>query len=402
MAVAAVVLVLFTGCQSKPDNQSDKPDSHAASNDKSNDKSRDDDEPGVTLKSDAQARAGLRTESLTERPLHPELIAYGKLLADPAGSFVIRASSSGTLRASRERWPAIGQNIPTGTAIGSIEPRLAPSDRVSLNTQLSTARADLNASHTSVSAAQTAYDRARALNADNKNVSDRAVQEAASKLAAEQAREAGLRTSVATLERATSASGLEGQPVTADQGGEVTEALAQPGEWVEQGAPIFRLQRFDRLLARVNLAVGDNLPSGVPALIVPAGYENMAPLPAASVGVAAEADAHTQGLPLLFRLDRVFPGLRPGIAVTARFTLPGTTGEGVLVPRSALVQYEGRLWVYLQTKPDRFTRRPVPADLPAANGLLAAHGFAAGDRVVVTGAQTLLSEEFKSQNEDTN
>jgi len=400
MAVAAAVLVLIAGCQSKPGDQDDKPDSHAASSNKSS----DNDEPGVTLKSDAQKRAGIHTEALTERPLHPELIAYGKLMADPAESFVIRASSSGTLRPSRERWPAIGQNIPAGSAIGSIEPRLAPSDRVSLNMQLSTARADLSASHASVSAAQTAYDRARALNADNKNVSDRAVQEAALKLAEEQAREAGLRTSVANLERATSATNpLDGQLVTAGQGGEVTEVLAQPGEWVEQGAPLVRLQRFDRLLARVNLAVGDRLPSAAPAaLLVPAGYENMAPLPAVSAGVAAEADAHAQGLPLLFRLDRVYPGLRPGIAVTARFTLPGTTGEGVLVPRSALVQYEGRLWVYIQTKPDRFTRRPVSADVPTAGGLLAAHGFAPGDRIVVTGAQTLLSEEFKSQNEDTN
>jgi multidrug efflux pump subunit AcrA (membrane-fusion protein) len=400
MALVAAVLVLIAGCQSKPDNQADKPDSPAASNNKSS----DDDEPGVTLKSDARARAGIQTEALAERPLHPELIAYGTLMADPAESFVVRASSSGTLRASRERWPAIGQNISAGAAFGSIEPRLAPADRVSLNTQLSTARADLNAGHAAVSAAQTAYDRARSLNADNKNVSDRAVQEAASKLAAEQAREAGLRASVATLERATSDSNaLEGQPVTAERGGEVTEVLAQPGEWVEQGAALVRLQRFDRLLARVNLAVGDRLPSAAPsALIVPAGYENMAPLSAASAGIAAEADAHAQGLPLLFRLDRVYPGLRPGIAVTARFALPGAAGGGVVVPRRALVQYEGKFWVYVQTKPDRFTRRSVPADLPAADGLLAAHGFAPGDRIVVTGAQTLLSEEFKSRNEDTN
>jgi hypothetical protein len=36
-------------------------------------------------------------------------------------------------------------------------------------------------------------------------------------------------------------------------------------------------------------------------------------------------------------------------------------------------------------------------------GFLAARGFETGDRLVVTGAQSLLSEEFKSKNEaDTN
>jgi hypothetical protein len=55
--------------------------------------------------------------------------------------------------------------------------------------------------------------------------------------------------------------------------------------------------------------------------------------------------------------------------------------------------------VYVQAAADRFVRRPVPTDLPAAGGYLAEQGFSPGDRVVTTGAQSLLSQEFKSTNE---
>ena len=53
----------------------------------------------------------------------------------------------------------------------------------------------------------------------------------------------------------------------------------------------------------------------------------------------------------------------------------------------------------MQVSDERFDRRPVPLDRPAGNGYVVTRGFAAGDKVVVTGAQTLLSEEFKSSNE---
>ena len=75
----------------------------------------------------------------------------------------------------------------------------------------------------------------------------------------------------------------------------------------------------------------------------------------------------------------------------------------MLIPRSAIVQQDGRQWVYVQSKADRFTRRPVSTDRPVQAGYIVTRGFESGDKLVVTGAQTLLSEEFKSKNEaDTN
>src|SRR5207237_968355 len=82
----------------------------------------------------------------------------------------------GVLRAQSGRnWPSFGETVPDGTSIGTVEPRLAPIERVDLVTRLSDAHADVEAADARVSAARSAFERARTLNADNKNISDRAV-----------------------------------------------------------------------------------------------------------------------------------------------------------------------------------------------------------------------------------
>jgi multidrug efflux system membrane fusion protein len=372
----------LTGCKDKDDER--KPAAPAAEKKKD----ADDDGPGVTVPKEAQLRAGIKVEALTAHALAPEFIAYGRLEEDPSSSFEVRAPVAGTLREAKGRpWPSVGQSLQDEASVGLIEPRLTLTDQLGLKTQLATARADLNASLAAVAAAQTVYDRARVLNADNKNISDRAFQEAGAKLTAEQSHEAGARALIQALESPPAS-----VPVAAVRGGDVFAVLAQPGESVEPGTPLVRLARFDHLLARVDFPIGERVPAtGATARIFPAGFEGQAPLTGQRIAVSSASDPHAQGVSLLYRLSGTLPGLRPGAAVSAHFTLPGTTGQGVSIPPNAVVQQDGRSWIYLQVKDDRFARRP------------ALGRFAPGDRVVVTGAQTLLSEELKSQNEaDTN
>ena len=68
--------------------------------------------------------------------------------------------------------------------------------------------------------------------------------------------------------------------------------------------------------------------------------------------------------------------------------------NGVLIPSSAVIRYQGKAWVYLQTGDKEFTRREIPLDHPGANGWFVSSGVTDKDRVVEIGAQTLLSEEL--------
>jgi hypothetical protein len=61
------------------------------------------------------------------------------------------------------------------------------------------------------------------------------------------------------------------------------------------------------------------------------------------------------------------------------------------------VQWEGLAWAYVQREPGAYARVRVPTSRPAPGGWIAGPPLAAGDAVVVTGTQELLSEEFRSR-----
>lgn len=75
--------------------------------------------------------------------------------------------------------------------------------------------------------------------------------------------------------------------------------------------------------------------------------------------------------------------LSPGETVTLR-SVGEPKREPAQVPESAVVWVDGKSWVYVQEGNGRFERRELP-------------GIAPKERIVVNGAQTLLSQEFRSQ-----
>ena len=67
------------------------------------------------------------------------------------------------------------------------------------------------------------------------------------------------------------------------------------------------------------------------------------------------------------------------------------------VPSAALLYHAGEVFVYVQGTGDDFTRVSVEVDRPYESGWLLHDGLKAGARVVVVGAQQLLSEELKGK-----
>jgi hypothetical protein len=354
----------------------------------------------VALDAEAQRRIALTTETLTVRTLEPEIVAYGSLEEDPSRSFTLRAPAAGFLHpASKRAWPSLGETLADRTVVGILEPRVAAVDRVDLGARLAAARADVDAVTASLAAARAALDRARALNAEDKIVSDRALQEAEVRVRGEEARLRASTETVRLIESSLRGTGgpTGPRPLEIERGGEVVDLSAQPGEAVEAGQPILRVARFDRLVAKVHLPAGQRIDGPVTAArIVLLGHEEQA-LRGERIALAATADPATRGLAFLFRVAPAGFPLRPGSAVTAYLPAGGPSRSGVVIRRAALVRASGRAWVYVQVDEGRFTRREVPLDTPAGDGWFVVSGFRPGDRVVVAGAQTLLSEEFKPQ-----
>lgn len=354
----------------------------------------------VTIDAETQNRMALETAALVRETVRPEVEAYGRIEEDPGASFMVRSPLAGVLRSAAGRnWPSIGELLPDGASIGAVEPRLAPIERVDLATRLSDARADVEAAEARVTSARAAFERARILNADNKNISDRALEEAEASLKTEEARLAAARRNAAQLEAAAAnqAAGTTPMPLTAARGGEVVEVLARPNEAIESGQPILRVTRFDRLLARVDVPVGEIVDRNVStARIVAVGQEDR-PFTGQRVSLASTIDPVTLGEGFVFRISGALPSLRPGTAVAAYLRAPGASQEAVIVPHYAIVRFAGKTWVFRQLGGDTFSRREVAADRSTEKGLIILKGLKPGERIVVQGAQLLLSEEQKSQ-----
>ena len=64
---------------------------------------------------------------------------------------------------------------------------------------------------------------------------------------------------------------------------------------------------------------------------------------------------------------------------------------------SALVRHEGEVFVYVQTSDELFLRQEIELDHPLSEGWFVDEGLKPGQKLVLTGAQQLLSEELKGE-----
>lgn len=120
-------------------------------------------------------------------------------------------------------------------------------------------------------------------------------------------------------------------------------------------------------------------------------------MPAELLGPAPNVDPLFQGQGFFFLVKENSARLVPGAAVEGYVRFPGETLNGFNIPDSAVVRFAGQGWIYLQTGQETFARRKISLERPLEKGWFVAEGMAAPARVVVSGAQSLLSEEQKNQ-----
>ena len=250
-------------------------------------------------------------------------------------------------------------------AYGSI---LDPAPLSKLNTDLASAQAALDA-------ASAQYQRTRRLYAEQKNASLRDLQAA----------------QASYLTDGSQRTALEQQ--LRDQWGAEIARMDPHSRSELVSALIDRREAIARVTAPIGEAI-DDLPST--AQIIVLGHEQQ-PLTARKVYRAPTVVPTIQGQTfLVLAATTEFP-VSPGAAVSARVPASGTSEQGVIVPRSAIVRYAGNIWVYRALDGKRFVRDEiVPAEITDA-GYFVTQKLTPGMQIVVAGAQILLSEELKTQ-----
>lgn len=235
------------------------------------------------------------------------------------------------------------------------------------------AQTQVQKAHVAAEVARKGYTRLRILFEEDQNISEKSLQSAEATL---EANEADVRSGEQQLTLQESVARQEWGSVVA--------------KWTVQGSP-----ELQRILDQSDVLVQMTMPSGAtygaPKMIsleIPGG----ARMQATFISAFPRVDPRIQGRSFLY-LAHAQPGLVPGVSLLAHL-LVGSLIKGLIVPTSAVVWSEGKAWVYQQTSADRFTRRSVSTDIAVERGFFVAEGFSPGDKVVIQGAQALLSEEL--------
>ncbi|MDQ6647424.1 MAG: hypothetical protein M3Y93_09370, partial [Pseudomonadota bacterium] len=111
------------------------------------------------------------------------------------------------------------------------------------------------------------------------------------------------------------------------------------------------------------------------------------------IGPSPQADAVVQAPTYFYRVDGA--NLRVGQRLTALVPMAGHSSTGVAVPAAAVIWYAGQPWAYIETTQGHYARRPLVQNARQPDDWFQTHGFKAGERMVVRGAELLLSEELK-------
>ena len=243
---------------------------------------------------------------------------------------------------------------------------LDPAPLVSLLIEMTSARASLEASAKE-------YERMKILNAQNQNVSARALE------VAEVAQKRDHILFEAAQAKLTLALGQAG-PKPPDLSGFIQSLVFLESALIQLELPAGEALESPPLGARIStLGLGAKF------------------LDAQLLGPAPSADPVTQGQAFLFRLDT--NAVMVGAAVTGYLRLGGPAQSGVVVPREALLRHQGEVYAYLQTGEETFQRRAIPGEHPLEKGWFVTGEFKPGQKIVVAGGQQLLSEEFKAREE---
>lgn len=112
------------------------------------------------------------------------------------------------------------------------------------------------------------------------------------------------------------------------------------------------------------------------------------------LGAMPQRAEQAAGRSYLISVEAGNADLQAGQVLGAELQDAARTSSGIVVPRAALLRWQGSNWVYVQTEANHYQRRGVQVAQWSENTVLVNEGLAAGDQVVTRGAGLLLGAEF--------
>jgi hypothetical protein len=148
----------------------------------------------------------------------------------------------------------------------------------------------------------------------------------------------------------------------------------------------------DGALVRLELPAGQKLSASPNSARLVLSTDETNTVTAEFWDVVPGVDPKTQGQAFFFLVKgRTLPA---NAAVTGFLEVSGEPENGVMIPAAAILRYEGQNWVFRQSETNQFVRVSIPSGRPVVGGWFVSGDLSATNRIVVEGAQTMLSAEL--------
>lgn len=228
---------------------------------------------------------------------------------------------------------------------------------------------------------QLQYQRYKQLNEDDKNISDKLVQEALSVVINDQTQ---IKSTQSQLKALT-------DTMIAQWGRPLATLITQH----PSPSPLHDLLMQKRVLVQASFPLNFKAPEAHSSIYISPIQDEVKPIRAEYVSQSIQTDISNIGKTYFYSAPADF--LRVGMRVNV---VPAQSSaamiKGVFVPNQAIVWHGGMSWIYVKTQADTFLRTPVASDIELDDGWFDSN-LSPGTEIVTRGAQLLLSEEFKFQ-----
>jgi cobalt-zinc-cadmium efflux system membrane fusion protein len=337
----------------------------------------------ISYLKEQQWTGGFATAPVREAEIRRSIRVPARIEPLTGGDAIVAAPAPGRFMATV--LPAVGDRVQQGQEVGRIQPRTGgdAADRATLAAVAAEAQA-------SVEAARADLARAEHLLAE-RAVPARRVEEARRTLTVAEARLTAAQARLSQRDETLRSGGGEAAGnsyvLRAPIAGRLAEVFAALGASYEEGAPLFRIVRTDRVELQAQVSAAD-APIRDPvveiALEIPGRAEPVV-VEADHMHDAGVIDPATRALPVQFDIDNRNGQLLVGQTATAILYL-GERQRMTAVPADAVLMESGRPYVFVQVGGESFARRFI--DIAARDGGFVGvrSGVEPGERLVTRGA----------------
>lgn len=308
---------------------------------------------------ETQFLAKIETVRTAKETVPRSLRVLGRTMVRPEREAIVTTPQEGRLISTDEySVPGLGDSVAKGQIIAIVEESIPAADLVVIATERARAASDLRQSEAELSLAQREYDRVLGLAGI---VTDKDITAARNALDVATAKRDGF-TDQVTLLDAASTNGILAQKrrvIRAPIDGLIAQTHVTIGENVGRDKPLYHIVDVSELLVEADVFENDvaSVLSAKDASLTVEAFPGTT-FPAALVSLGTTVDEQTRALHVLFSVPnaerRLFAGMFGRVYIET-----GTDVTGITVPKSAVVDADGRQVVYVKTGGEQFTARQV-------------------------------------------